>query len=398
MKVFANWIDLKIPHHTTISQWIIRLGCQTLQAPLEKANDWTAIGDLTIGQGKLKCLAILGVKMSLLEKRNNLTLSHKDVEVIGLYPTEKSNGKFIEKAYEDAKERIGGNFLANVIDQGADIKKGAILFQQAHPKLKLLHDISHKLSNIMQHELENDKIWSLYIQQLTMTRRRVYQTELAALMPKRQLEKARFIDVGYLVHWASRIKRSKSQGCLNSISEVRYQDYFGWIDSFIISLDQWEAMVSIVNLIKETVRDYGYSRAIYNYLKMILNKAAVKGEPLRNFIVKCLNTVLEEVKKLNRGQTLIGSTEVLESIFGKYKAINEGLQGITGKILGICTFVGREKSGEHICEALEKCSVKKAAEFVKQKFGQTICALKKSFYPRIKKTKFDIEQEVVLYA
>ena len=124
LEVFANNIELPVPHHTTIRQWIIRNGCHCLQSPLEKADDWISIGDLTISVGKLKCLAILGVRMNQLDTRGDLTLSHKDVEVIGLYPTEKSTGKFVEMAYEDSAKRIGGDFLANVLDQGSDIKNG----------------------------------------------------------------------------------------------------------------------------------------------------------------------------------------------------------------------------------------------------------------------------------
>jgi len=77
---------------------------------------------------------------------------------------------------------------------------GARLFQQNHSIVELLHDISHKLSNVMEHELKNDKNWSAYLQELNMTRRRVFQTELSALMPKKQREKARFMDIGYLVN------------------------------------------------------------------------------------------------------------------------------------------------------------------------------------------------------
>ena len=233
------------------------------------------------------------------------------MEVIGLYPTEKSTGKFVEQAYEDSAKRIGDNFLANVLDQGSDIKMGARLFQESHLK-KLLHDICHKLSNVMEHELENDKNWSAYIQELNMTRRRLFQTELSALMPKKQREKARFMDIGYLVYWPDRIKRSKENGCLKSISEERYQDYLGWIDRFTILLDRWGSMVSIVNLIKETVRKYGYSKDVYEYLKMIFDEAMIEEERVTGFILKCLNTLLEEVKKLDEGQTLIGSTEVIE--------------------------------------------------------------------------------------
>src|SRR5207302_7128318 len=139
-------------------------------------------------------------------------------------------------------------------------------------------------------------------------------------------------------NWPDRIKTSKENGFLKNIPEERYQDYLGWIDKFTLLLDQWGTMVGIVKLIKETVRKYGYSMGVYEYLKMIFDEAAIEKGYVQGFILKCLNTLFEEVKKLDKGQTLIGSTEVIESIFGKYKAINEGLHGITGNILGICTF------------------------------------------------------------
>ena len=98
-------------------------------------------------------------------------------------------------------------------------------------------------------------------------------------------------------------------------------------------LDQWGGMEGIVKLVKETVRKYGYSKDVYTYLKMIFDEAMIEEEHMRKFTLKCLNTLSEEVEKLDEGQTLIGSTEVIESVFGKYKAINEGLHGITGNIL-----------------------------------------------------------------
>lgn len=327
--------------------------------------------------------------MSNLKSQEDLTLSHKDVEILGLYPTEKSTGEFIEGAFEDSVKRIGGNLLATVIDQGSDIKKGARLFQQNHSSVKIIHDISHKLSNIVEHELKNDLQWSEYIQQLNLTRKRVYQTELAGLMPKKQREKARFMDIGHLVYWPERVLNSKSNGYLSNIPEERYNDYLGWIEGRIAATRVWGFMEGIVKMVKETVRIHGLSMDVYAYIKMFLEEASITGERLQNFISKVLNTVWDEVTKLDEGQTLICSTEVLESIIGKYKAINEGLHGITGNILGICTFVGRDRSIIEIKNAMEKCSVKRAVEFVRFKFGQTLSSLRKQFFPNIKRTKFD---------
>ena len=86
LEVISKHSNLSVPHHTTVRQWVIRYGCYNLQTPLEHANDWISIGDLTISVGKLKCLAILGVRMSYLKLREDLTLSHKDVEILGSFP------------------------------------------------------------------------------------------------------------------------------------------------------------------------------------------------------------------------------------------------------------------------------------------------------------------------
>jgi hypothetical protein len=362
---------------------------------LEQADDWIVIGDLTISVGKLKCLATLGVRMKDLELRDDLTLAHKDVEVLGIYPTEKSTGEFAEKAFEDSSKRVGSVFFAVIIDQGSDIKNGAKRYQQNHSNVKILHDISHKLSNLVEHELEDDKKWLEFIQKLNLTRRRVYQTELAALMPKRQRDKARYMDIGYLIEWPEKVRDSKTYGFLSKIAEERYQDYLGWVDEFITGpLKEWGFIEGTVKMIKGTIREHGLSLDVYSYIKMFLEEASIEGERLQNFISKALNALWEEVKKLDEGQILICSTEVLESIFGKYKAINEGLHGITGNILGICTFVGEEKNVDQVKKAMENCSVKKAVMYVSQKFGQTLSSLRKKFFPNIKGTKFDNEQTV----
>src|SRR5208337_4831803 len=109
-------IHESIPHHTTIRQWIIRNGYYYLHAHLEKADDWVAIGDVTCDVGKTKCLAIIGVRMCRLEWLGNCTLTHKDMTILGLYPTEKLTGEFIHKSFENARDRVGSDFLAVVID------------------------------------------------------------------------------------------------------------------------------------------------------------------------------------------------------------------------------------------------------------------------------------------
>lgn len=394
LEVFAKQIEISIPHHTTVRQWVIRNGCYNLQLPLEKADDWVAIGDLTISLGKMKCLAILGVRMSNLEKKENLILTHSDVEVLGLYPTEKSDGEFVHKALNDSVARVGGKFLATVIDRGSDIKKGTKSFQLENKTSKILHDIAHKLSNLVERDLRDNVRWKAFIQELNTTRKRAFQTELAAIMPAKQREKARFMNIGFMVNWPEKVLSAKANGRLNSISEERFQDYLGWIVGFKTDLEEWCFVYQTVGMISEIVRTFGASMEVYRYLKIFFEEASIDGEKLQKFVEDALNIFLEEVLKLDEGQTLICSTEVLESIFGKYKAINEGVQGVTGNVLGICTFVGPEKDEGTVKKTMEKVSVKEGLKWIKDKVGTSMASLRRQFFNDSKETKIDKLSEV----
>lgn len=380
LEILSDQLQQPAPHHTTIRQWVVRNGCHALNSPLEQADDWVAIGDLTISIGKIKCLAVMGARMTVLEEKDDFNLTHQDIEVLGLYPTEKSDGSFVNKALKDSAKRIGGKLFAAIIDQGSDIKKGVEYFREEYPGVKILHDIAHKLSNVMEKTLKNDLLWSEYITQLNMTRKRAYQTELAALMPAKQREKARFMDIGDQVNWPARLFESKASGRMCNIPEERFQDYFGWIFRFKSALEEWGFMVGIVGMIKETVRTFGISQNMHSYLKVFFENAPIIGKRLESFVLECLGTVWKEVEKLEYEENIISSTEVIESVFGKYKAINQGTPGITGNILGICSFVGKKKNEKEIKLVMENCSVKKGLEWIKEKIGTSISSLRRQFF------------------
>lgn len=385
--VFGHFLD-KIPHHTTIRQWLIRNGFYQLQVPLQKAEDWVAIGDLTIDVGRIKCLAIIGVRMSRVEWLSNYTLTHRDVTILGLYPTESSTGEFIQKAFQDTRNRVGTDFQALIIDQGSDIKKGARLFQEQYPSVKIIHDIAHKLSLVMERTLKDNPGWCAFIKKLLDTRQLIQQTEFAAMMPPRQRAKGRFMDIRYLVEWPERILQSRREGYLATIADARYEKYFGWIKEFESQLSDWKYMYGAVDLIKYAFRDYGLSRETYKYIRTFFEKILpTEKSALDLFAEAILSTVQEECNKLNEDESLICMTEVLESLFGKLKVLISGNQGITGNILGLATLVGPERSEEAVKESMEGSSVKLAQEWVDENLSGSIGKLRHRYFTSFKGTK-----------
>lgn len=386
LEVFFENISEKVPHHSTVRLWVMRNGYYCLNKPIEKADDWVAIGDVTIDLGKVKCLTILGVRMSHLECREDYTLNFCDVEILGLHLTQKCTGEFVYNALEETRERVGDDILAVVIDEGADVKKGARLFQEKHNKTQILHDMPHKLSLVMKWALTNDAIWSDFLKKLLETRRLIQQTELTALMPGNQRSKGRYMDVGYLVKWPRRILERRASGNLDSIPENRFRKYFGWISDFWDSIINWEFMVEAVDLIKGIVRQMGLSFDIYESLKMVFDEAStiIENEQLTTFLSKSIGTVQEEYEKLAEGEKIICSTEVLESAFGKFKEITSGYQGITGNVLGMATYLGADNTEEDIKQAMETCSVQSATTWVKEKVGKTVGSYRYEYFRKNK--------------
>lgn len=389
LKVIFGGVTERIPHRTTVRNWFVRYGLHNLGRPIEKSDDMVAIGDITISLGKLKCLAIFGTRMDKLELREDYTLNHQDVEILGLHMTEKATGDFVQQSFEETRKRVGVDFLGIVVDQGAEMKKGCRQYLEGHINSVVIHDIKHKMSLVMEHALKKNFVWIKFHEKMLETRRLIQQTEFAAMVPPRQRSKARFMDIGYLLNWRRRVLKAKESGSLEFIPQKRYEEYFGWLKEYASAFEDWDFMEGAVDMINSTCRKYGLSDETYEYLRINLEEAfLVDDEFLIKFLKEALKSIEEEKCKLKPGQTMLCSTEVEESIFGKFKELNSRAQGIGSNILGLATFVGAKLTETSIKKAMEECSTKKGLYWIKDKVGDTLGSLRHRIF---KGTKFDIK-------
>lgn len=348
------------------------------------------LGDVTVDIGTIKCLVTLAVDVNMLHERGNYTLSAKDLVIAGIHPTEHSNGNFAYQAFQEGVQRLGGidAVVGLVIDQGSDVKKGANLLREANTKIKTLYDIPHKLSLVLEKALKNDGQWISYTQQMSKTKQLVQQTELAGLQPPNQRSKARFMNANLYIDWADKHLKAKADGNLNEISENRYQEYFGWLSDYKEFLQYSGQMIGVLETIKETIRIHGLSEDVYEYL-LTTFEAMPLDYKIEGFLLAVLDAVYEEVEKLDEGQTLPISTEIVESTFGAYKYHTaKGGQGITGNALTIGVLVGEKPTHAEICQALEATPVKNVMEWVNEKIGNTLSKARNRFFPKIKRTEF----------
>lgn len=190
------------PSHTTVQNFLLRIGLYLLRRQDLRRDDWIWMADHTIGAGTTKCFIVLGITYSdfLLLRR---PLEHRDLEVLALIPGERSNGAIVHEQLGQLTDRCGVP-LAVVSDRGSDLKKGIELLQQDHPGMIALYDIVHLVSRLIQKTLLQDTRWEAYRKACCVCANGVRQGKLAHLKPPRPKTKARYMNIDREVRWGGR--------------------------------------------------------------------------------------------------------------------------------------------------------------------------------------------------
>lgn len=383
--VSNTWKLSKPPHYSTIRLWMLRNACAQLNVPAEAADEWALLGDSTCAVGLTQCFMVLGVNMKAWKTRKDRTLFHTDVRVFEVCPTSRSTGDAICGAFQKATHRVKGQVSMLLSDQGSDVKRGGKLYTEIHPEVCHIFDIPHKLSGLLEKNLGKNEIFLEFAKQLNHTRRLVAQTELAALMPPSQRGKGRFMNVALYLNWPLKIQEAKRENRLVDIPEERYQKYFGWIDKYLPFIKLWKQKVDMTEIIKEIVRKKGLSQQVSKELEQLLPERQSTDFEVQLFRKLALNCVQEESNKLNAEQIVPGSTEVLESIFGKFKyLIGQSVKEITGNSLRLVGLAGPSPSVAETKSFLEQCSTMDLNNWICNKIGPSLQSLRRRYFKKDK--------------
>jgi hypothetical protein len=91
--------------------------------------------------------------------------------------------------------------------------------------------------------------------------------------------------------------------------------------------------------------------------------------------------VTAESSRARAGEVLPGTTEVLESCFGRLKALEDGQSqsGFTGLVLSLGAMVST-RTAEAIAAALERCRVRDVLDWCREKLGESVQSLRRRAY------------------
>ena len=365
----AGGLGLDAPCQTTIQNHILRLGLYLIQRTDQHRDDRIWLMDHMINAGSTKCLIVLGISLQDYRKLSG-PLSHQDLDVLAVLPVETSNGEVVYGQLKQLAVQFGTP-LATLSDRGSDLKKGVELFQKDRPGVASFYDIVHLVSRIIKAIFESDPQWDSYRKACCKCANFLRQSVLAHLKPPSPKTKARYMNYDREVRWASRaitiVDRVRS-GNLNERQKVRLspelvEQRLGWLDEYRHIALAWSEVIWTGQAINSLVRRSGYTNNTPDEIRCFASTA--QYQQTRTLIDQVFAEVEPLCRSLADGESMPGSTEVLESLIGKGKRLlHHSGNSVTRQILSLAAATTKVTT-TLVEQALSTCRMKHLVQWTR---------------------------------
>jgi hypothetical protein len=344
---------------------------------------------------------ILGVQASTLLKGKPLTF--EDVHVLHIELLEKTSGPIICEVLKKSEKQVGG-YAQFCHDQGSDLISGTRLYTQSIQategrQIPITYDVAHKIANLLAVEAEELE-WAEFASKAAQVKQKLQLTKWAVLCPPSQRSKARYMNLDELVAWAKKVLAyldkveneyeqkaeknlfgvKKSDGALKLLLEQ-----FGWVRSYKDRIHEVGELLLVGGIARQKIRTEGIHKKTSEELDQVLQNLAV-GERATQFSGSIIDFVTEQSKGLE--QVALGSTEIIESSFGKMKQLmdEDTKDGFTPFVLSLAACMGKLDL-DIIQAALKNCGKKQVKAWAATNVGETIYSQRRRLFNPFKKRK-----------
>lgn len=373
-----------IPHWTTGRLWLQRLGHAKLTKQLAHADDWVWLADHSVQIGQEKVLVIVGLRLRDLPPPGQ-ALKHEDLELISLVSRKSWTRAEVDAELEAAVTRTGVP-RAIIDDQGVDLTGGVQRFRERHPSTSEVHDFKHKAACLLKKRLEKHPHWQELQRQIASTRCAIQQTELAFLGPPAPKPKSRYMNLGSQLQWAEHLLRildAPPPSVCERVTPARLQEKLGWLQELRAELNEWAEWQRLVAAAAQFINQHGVYRGAAGDLKQHVraNLARLQHASSRELAAELCLFVKTQSRQTRACERLPASTEILESCFGKFKALQrqQSRGGFTTQILSFGAML-TNLTQQTITAALRHSNTTAILQWCRTNLSPTVFAQRKKAY------------------
>ena len=319
--------DFWTPHFTSIINWVLRCGLSILRSAKPSEKPWVAIIDASIGVGTKKILVVLRVPLDLLKRKKNTALVLEDTECVGVHISDSWNGESVQQKLIETFDQTGFP-VAVLKDQGSDIKRGIkLLSESKNIPIETIEDVGHVASNALKAEFSELDSFKDFMGSVNMIRNQIRQSRVSFLSPPKLRSHSRFMSIGRLAKWGKRILEVSEKAKKNNdtkLSEIMNL-YFSGVELCGEFLGRFISTCEGVDSFLKIAKTEGIGKLNTRKLKLVLSKMPYKSKTrleLRNWLKRHEKIRSKLAKKTgDHLLNLMVSTDVLESLFGKFKQV-----------------------------------------------------------------------------
>jgi hypothetical protein len=388
VSLLGDSLPLSLPYHQTVRSWLLRCGLFLLRRRVPQRDDWVWVLDHTIRIGQKKCLLILGASLDHLRTRPG-ALEHHQVVVLDLCVTAHSSGVDIDKRLGDLARSVGMPKQI-VSDHGSDLSKGVRLFQSVNREIADTYDVTHKLASLVKGELEADPRWPVFLRYCTSSLFQLQQSRGAFLTPPGPRSMERYMNVDRHTEWACRMLVLLDMPDKALVAELLgldeaeaisfIEEKLGWLRDFRHEVTRYGNLIEAVKQTEEEVKNHGMCRETAARLWQQLPAQLRRDSSLKGFFRGLKGYLKEEGGKVPAGQSWLGTSDVIESLFGKYKSfLEKSPDGEVGASVLALPLLTVDLTAELVNEALLSVSVQDVRSWANDYLGPSnlskICTL-----------------------
>lgn len=390
LELFNDLTETKTPSFSSIRKWLGRMGLYELNREKEYRQDWIFIVDFTLELGKQKALVVLGVSQQHLTQEiiaNGRGVSHKDVEILGLEVMNSTAGENIKKKLDEISLRVGKP-LQIVADHSSDLARGIKLYKQENEDVIYTHDVTHAMALLLKYELNSDQRYQSFTQKCHYCRQQLQQTELDFLSPPAQRSQCRYFNVERLTEWGLRLLKvlkeplNISDKLVNNGHPIMFNkiiDRLEWLVDYQTELIRWHQMTVLTRMLETQLKKSGINQQSLNNFQD--NKSELGDSKLSKFYQHICDYVTTQSADIQEGKTFLATSDVIESLFGKYKRFSARCpfkeMGQMLLTIGLSTM---ELTNNVVKNALEKVSFAEVQTWLAKVFGQSILSKRKTLF------------------
>jgi hypothetical protein len=376
--VLREHLTVAVPSHETLRRWLLRIGLYVLSRPIPKADDWVWIVDHSAPIGPAKCLLVLGVRQSVVHAKQ-YRLTHSDVRVLYLEVMARSTGESLHQRLQALVKRIGTPQQI-VSDHGSDLAKGIRLLRRDYPSVVDTYDVSHKLACLLKAELAVDSRWQAFLTACARARPRLQQTAGSFLMPPEVRVKARYMSLDRQVRWGCNRLATLEQpvdprlagrlGLTEAETRAWVEERLGWLRDFRADLELYAAMHCVIRRVQTLVKRWGLRQDSRERWAALLSAGLPKHPRLQRLLAEVEEYMAAEGAKLPDAKGYLGSSDVIESLFGKHKLFTgqSTRRGLGPNVL-LLPLLTVEWNAALVGEALTATSNAAVGQWLREQFG-----------------------------